>query len=343
MADITITIKKRDKSKNRRSKNKDSQKPLLPTFHGQKGGRRRLKKQSGFIEFYDGTWIKSGASFADVGFVRSKPNIELSDYAAFINLISAKSTNEFKRLASLIEEFRTEFLEDGNFPYLLGAASVLKYHQITDSLTNPENRDWTNQGLKLSEAERAGNLSVYGYNEFVLGGGAGASKVTTILNYDAPNQVLPLTEKMEIILLPRLETVSSFSEYYNGAGVEQPRVNGTTYLIYDFPEPRYKKTSPLYLKSYGGSWDSLNVNFSSPSAYYGAKEAAANSGILGIPTGVASAGLGFPSPPATPYDIPGGQNKGKRLNINSSGASPQPEHYPVAIIRVGSNNFFVWI
>jgi hypothetical protein len=249
MTDITITIKRREKDK-KRNQNKDSKKSLLPTYHKGRGGRRRLKKQSGFIQFYDLGQIKSGGNWIDLPFQfvpddiaydsgqanrMFLENFDADNWADLFDKIFEVPIGEWKENYRKLDfdsaySYGIDYFTKGDY------AAVAKPNQrprLIDILTvseppNSANDNWTAEGFKVESAQT--RVQILSFNAFYDFDTADTEtfKITETNNFEADAATISLPENFDIFLVPKItinSLVSAIPTEVSGLGFQQYLLN----------------------------------------------------------------------------------------------------------------------
>lgn len=331
MADITITIKKRDKSK-KTEKNQSSKKPLLPTFHAKKGGRRRLEKSGGFINFYDLAQIKDGSNW-----ITKNVSIVNSVSLSFNEGGNPNSPNDYGIGPEYPTDAEYQTILSGLIPENLNTlksvyrkinlADAPQYPIFMNGYTNLEPAgNWTEKGLRLEEDERTSFYiyetgTSYQRNHFI----DIADFYTRITRSREPEgeQVTDfvLSETANIFILPKIALVGGFSESVPSPGVLRRHTYGQIFRF----KPRF---------------------FSEPDAITEADFPPGNVEALSRANSVSpsrSFYFNFNYPPAPSGFSTGGFPSNTEFSISYQGSFvPETDRYLYAIIEQNNQFYFVW-
>lgn len=280
-------------------------------------------------------------------------SIKLSDYYLLVNTILSTGLDNFLDVSTILDEYRADYPETNYFPRPFADAIVAcgdKFYYMLGSYLEPDNPNysekWTTSGLQLSNEDLEAGVIIYiGGN--VLDLRPGGSKITTVLDIDAPSVSFTPSKTLELTYLPQLQVYQAVSQKlrYVG-GVENHVFQWSPAQLLSDRRSVYYRDSPVFDKFYTGSWVAFSSNWGGDLFYKSAYDGATTAPLVGINTGgiISDSGT-FPPPPGDPYEFYDGK---VYISLRVSGQVGYygidfPEHYPVAIIRQNNELFYIWV
>lgn len=257
--EITITVKKKSEARNPKPEIR-SPNSLLSRVRGvKKPLKRRLKKKTGLINFYDLGQIKSGADWIDLPFQFVPEDIGYISDSADQMILENFSTDNWNDLKDKIMEvpigewannyrkldfdtafnYGIDYFADGDW---VAVAKPNQRPRLNDILyvSPPENSqtdNWTETGLKLSTATN--RVKIFSFNAFYSFDTDDTLnfKVTETSDFEAAPTTLSLPENFDIFLVPEItlnSLVSAIPTIVSGTGFQH-------YLLNAFYSPLPRK------------------------------------------------------------------------------------------------------
>jgi hypothetical protein len=204
---------------------------------------RRLKKNSAFINVYDGGYVRDGNAFRSLPYLLEIPpgdrgfyeqqkqnnslndpalpfqtnDADLSNYLEVAQMVANIPLEDIFSPAKHLETYREDFQNDGYFPFFAQVSTQTKAHKITDSLLPEDDlqykTDWTADGLKVNSDDIPYFAANFGYANdawqfsIYLNPNEELQYVTVLtkeLDYNAERFLVAPDKKMDIVLLPKV-------------------------------------------------------------------------------------------------------------------------------------------